>query len=329
MKDLYDRLSISPDTSEGIIRRRLQRIDDEELTQEVQEVLLHSGRREVYDRNHRFLKTIGELRARLKLNDGANWRKGKASRDFSVDSKKEGSQEQFWEDRNATRQSSTAPGKSQRGASSTGVTPMRFLKKVGQLLLTIAARRPVLILLGIVGIAVWASNGSSGVDSPEPSPDETVNVPPSQGSTPGNHTRNHEGSDTYPHDPQPLPENGTWWSNTSERRIAPLRISVSPKKHYYIKIVDAHTERRVLTLFIRSGQTAKVEVPTGTFRLRYAVGDNWYGREYKFGPEDRHFEADDTFTFEIDGQQVRGHRIELILQQGGNLSVEPIPEEEF
>jgi hypothetical protein len=329
MKDLYEWLSISPDTSKGIIRRRLQRIDDEELTQEVQEVLLHSGRREVYDRNYRLLKTIGELRARLKLNDGANWRKGKASRDFSVDSKKGGTQEQFWEDRNATRQSSTAPGKSQRAVSSTGVTPTRLLKRVGQFLLTIAARRPVLVLIGIIGIVVWASNGSSGLDSSEPSSVETVNVPPNQGADSGEETGKQATEETYPHDPVPLPENGTWWNYTSERRIAPLRISVSSEEHYFIKVVDAYTEERVLTLFIRSGQTANVEVPTGTYRLKYAVGDTWYGQEHKFGPEKRYFEAENTFTFEIVGQRVRGHRIELILQQGGNLSTKSIPQKEF
>lgn len=323
MKDLYERLNLSPDVPESMIRRRLQRIDDEELEQAVQEVLLHSGRQEVYDRNHRLLKTIGELRARLKLNGGANWRRGSAYRDFSVASKDVDSQ-------GRTNQSSTSPGKNQSGASTPGVTPIQLLKRFGQLLLTIAKQRAgLLIFLGIIGIAIWTSDGNGDVDSTESSPDETVNVSPDQGSDSGDDIGEQRGRGTYPHDPEPLPENGTWWDYTSDRKIAPLQISVSSEEHYYVKVVNAYTEERVVDLFIRSGQTARVEVPTGTYRLKYAVGETWYGREHQFGPETGYFKADDAFTFEIVGQQVRGHKIELILQQGGNLSTQSIPEGEF
>jgi hypothetical protein len=129
--------------------------------------------------------------------------------------------------------------------------------------------------------------------------------------------------------PEPLPGNGTWWKYTSEELIAPLQISVSEGHHYYVKVTESFTDEKVLTVFIRSGQTIEVEVPTGSYDLKYAIGDTWYGRQHLFGPETEYLEANDTFNFEIVGQRVRGHRIELIVQEGGNLSTAPIPESEF
>lgn len=344
MKDLYDRLNLSPDVTESMIRQRLRQIEDEELERTAREILLHSGRKEVYDRNHQLLKTIGDLRARLKLNSGANWRKGKASQDFSVASKEVDSQEQIWEARKAP----TPTWISQQWLSTVGVTPSRLLSRAGQLFLRIATRRAGLILfLGILGIVIWTSDGDGDGDSSEFSPDESVDVSPKldvptkpkpdvqldvptkEGTGSGDDVGMQGGSDTYPHDPEPLPENGTWWDYTSDRQIAPLQISVSSDEHYYVKVLDAYTEERIMALFIRSGRTASLEVPTGTYRLRYAVGETWYGQEHQFGPETKYFEAEDTFTFESEGRQVTGHEIELILQTGGNLSTQQIPKGKF
>jgi len=129
--------------------------------------------------------------------------------------------------------------------------------------------------------------------------------------------------------PEPLPSNGTWWRYTSKELIAPLRISVSEGQHYYVKLTDAFTGETVLTVFIQSGRTIEVEAPTGRYNLKYAIGDTWYGQEHLFGPKTEYMKADGTFNFEIIGNRVRGHGVELIVQQGGNLRTDPIPESEF
>lgn len=117
---------------------------------------------------------------------------------------------------------------------------------------------------------------------------------------------------------------------TSRERIAPLKI-VTPSGggNYFIKLVEADSGEPVLTAYIDSGGTLELDVPTGSYRIRYAVGDTWYGPSELFGKDTGRFEADDTFDFRIEGDRVIGHTIELIKQQGGNLDTKSLPAGEF
>lgn len=54
----------------------------------------------------------------------------------------------------------------------------------------------------------------------------------------------------------------------------------------------------VMTLFVRAGKTAQMAVPLGTFEIRYATGNVWYGRQRLFGNETRYNKADKLFKFE-------------------------------
>jgi hypothetical protein len=62
----------------------------------------------------------------------------------------------------------------------------------------------------------------------------------------------------------PLPANATVRRDTRQRTIAPFR---------------AHTQRpkSVLSVFVGAGQTAQLQVPLGSYIVRYAAGENWYG----------------------------------------------------
>jgi hypothetical protein len=235
--------------------------------------------------------------------------------------------------RGATRESKAATPTNHQSILATIASEIgEILKGLGDAFLKVVL--PALLGIGLIPVVVIMV-----AEVADDGPSENSGAQTENASSPPTVERNTRGTDTEKSDqqagqsfsgePKSLPENGTWWEYTSERQIAPLRISVSSGEHYYIKVVDAYTEARVLTLFIRSGRTAQVDVPLGTYRLKYAVGDTWYGREDRFGSETRYFEAEDTFDFEVVGNQVRGHRIELILQEGGNLTTESIPEGKF
>ena len=73
----------------------------------------------------------------------------------------------------------------------------------------------------------------------------------------------------------------------------------------------------------------KVKVPFGTYEVRYASGDTWYGYEYLFGPETSYSKADKAFTFEFDGNQISGYTITLYKVTNGNLSTKKIRPNEF
>jgi len=99
--------------------------------------------------------------------------------------------------------------------------------------------------------------------------------------------------------------------------------------NYFIKVVDWERGTPLLTVFIRSGQTVNVKVPLGSYRLKYASGTEWYGKQFLFGPNTTYSRAQDQLDFTIEGDRVRGHEITLIKQVGGNLKTVDIRQEDF
>lgn len=119
---------------------------------------------------------------------------------------------------------------------------------------------------------------------------------------------------------QPLPETG---DNTASftNGVAPLSIKTSPggHHHYFVKIVNIATGQELGSFFIRSGGILDIQVPVGTYEIKYAAGRQWYGAAYLFGPETTYSKADSTFNFSFDGYQYSGYTVELIMQRNGNL----------
>ena len=76
MKDLYKRLNIDSSASSEEIRQALAEVSDPRIREQVEKILLRRDRRVVYDRNHRVLMQISELRHRLSLYDKECWASG-------------------------------------------------------------------------------------------------------------------------------------------------------------------------------------------------------------------------------------------------------------
>jgi hypothetical protein len=53
---------------------------------------------------------------------------------------------------------------------------------------------------------------------------------------------------------------------------------------YLIKIVDKPTDAEALLIFIGPNQTFETKVALGTYKVRGASGDTWYGASNLFGP---------------------------------------------
>lgn len=82
MKDLYKRLHVPPDADDGAIRDAINRTDAESRAA-AEYILLDPTRRVVYDRHHRLLTTVGQLRSRLALGLRPFWSRAHHS-DFNV-----------------------------------------------------------------------------------------------------------------------------------------------------------------------------------------------------------------------------------------------------
>jgi TPR repeat protein len=127
-----------------------------------------------------------------------------------------------------------------------------------------------------------------------------------------------------------FPQTGTLHTFIKAKPIAPLQIRILGENlHYYIKMTDWSTDKVVQTMFIRAGSSLNVKVPLGSFRIKYAVGDNWQGEQNLFGEKTAFYKADKRFDFARHGNTISGHEIELILQPGGNLSTSLIPKSEW
>lgn len=142
---------------------------------------------------------------------------------------------------------------------------------------------------------------------------------------------------SYPRPQQPafnapalqLPLSGTIRRYTSKPGVAPLEIKTSAGSNYLVKLEDVVTGINVLDVFIRGGSTIELEVPLGTYLLKYAAGQTWYGYEHNFGPATGYSKADSNFRFYNDGYKVTGYTVTLYQVRDGNLRTSRLAPEEF
>ena len=80
MKDFYRQLNVAPYAAEQAVREALREAGPE-LRLEAEFILLEAKRRRIYDRDHRLLLTIGQLRMHMGLNYTRFWAR-KEYKDF-------------------------------------------------------------------------------------------------------------------------------------------------------------------------------------------------------------------------------------------------------
>lgn len=128
---------------------------------------------------------------------------------------------------------------------------------------------------------------------------------------------------------QPLPLSGCVQLFSGAETIAPFEIKAAEGSHYLVKLVDAYTGTTVLNVFVRGGTSVSVDVPLGTYEVRYASGETWYGYEHFFGPKTVCSKADKTFAFNVVGGQISGYTISLYKVANGNLRTSQIKTSQF
>jgi hypothetical protein len=96
-----------------------------------------------------------------------------------------------------------------------------------------------------------------------------------------------------------------------------------------VKLSDYYTGRAVLSVFVHGGSTVNLDVPIGTYKIKYASGEHWYGATHLFGPDTAYSKADSSFDFRVIGNQVSGYTLTLYKVVDGNLQTTPISPNEF
>ena len=302
MRDLYLRLGISQTASFDEIQKALQSCKDAKLRADVTAALLSEGRRKTYDQVHSTLTDIGALRAKLGLNHGENWQSAGAQ-DFQKGAWTPSSASQALNDK--LRRHEKKPEKKS------------FLRRV------IAGLSPFIIAPVVVGgFFMLISN-----DQP-PATNQRYELPTSQQQTetvksmPTPSVQSAPAPRAEPKFNKPvlaLPATGSVQRNSNQTGEAPLQIKTSAGMNYLVRLEDTNSGQNVMDVFVRGGSTVEVEVPLGTYRLKYAAGQNWYGLPHLFGPETSYSKADTPFRFYIEGQRISGYTVTLYSVRDGNL----------
>jgi hypothetical protein len=120
---------------------------------------------------------------------------------------------------------------------------------------------------------------------------------------------------------------GVIWNRTGLKGSAPFQIKTSPGADYFIKLVDYQTGADAVGIFVKGGQTLEVQIPPGTYRMRYASGQTWRGTSHLFGPGQHTSYSQSSSRFEF--TQYDGYTVELIRQTGGNMPTRSISPSQF
>lgn len=183
-----------------------------------------------------------------------------------------------------------------------------------------------LILIAVVAV-IWAVSqiglfSSDGVSAESPkqrkaTPLKPLYTPPAQSYVPPR----------IEIPKQPLPATGVYRSPGYATNTGPLTIRTRyGSGNFYAKLVDPSTGYTRMAIFIRNGEIASdMDVPAGTYELRYASGDSWYGETELFGSSTSYSKAESLFTF----GNGSGYTVELYKQVNGNLHTNSIDKDDF
>lgn len=137
----------------------------------------------------------------------------------------------------------------------------------------------------------------------------------------------------------PLPATGDIRPRRHRNAIAPFSIKTKFGANYLVKLVNVANVNDQIWIFIRGGQSYETKVPLGTYSLRLAAGDAWYGRHNLFGPDTRFFRLRNkrpagtdtlfTLTFRREGNRVIGSIINFEGSVEGNLEQEAMTRAAF
>jgi len=297
MHNLYSRLGVDPTASAEQIRQALSVCTNVSLREDAQEVLLKPARRRAYDRVHFVLEDIGYLRACLGLNHADNWH-GPEAANYTQDA--------------------IEPHSKYDSLLRRAKAVNRRIKVINSIKGFFAGLFRLVAVIAFFAGVIWVLDVSDDVSTSNTKNIPAENIPALVPSQP-----------TFNKPAQSLPRNGAIRNHTSANGVAPLEIKTSPGSHYLVKLEDVSSKQNVMDVFVHGGNTVEIEVPLGSYLIKYASGEIWYGYQYYFGPETSYNKADQIFHFRVEGRQESGYTITLYRVSDGNLSITRIDPAEF
>ncbi|MBZ8142797.1 hypothetical protein CLD22_23240 [Rubrivivax gelatinosus] len=124
---------------------------------------------------------------------------------------------------------------------------------------------------------------------------------------------------------QPFPPTGTvhWYVALPDVPMAPLTLQApAGRSHYTVRLDDWVSGAPLALIPVRAGETARLQVPLGRYRVTVAKGLAWQGVDASFGYRSRHQQSTQPLEFYRIGNQTFGHTITLETL-AGNLPMAP------
>jgi len=87
---------------------------------------------------------------------------------------------------------------------------------------------------------------------------------------------------------------------SNEKSPLPTICSINPSfrginhdTNYFIEVINWQSDKVTTTAFVRAGDMVKILIPFGAYKIRYALGNQWYGEKKLFGADK--FGSDDMY----------------------------------
>jgi hypothetical protein len=340
LNDLYRRIGLPGQTNDrAAIERAIAAAErsDAKIAQTARHVLLDHDRKVIYDRTRNVVLLVGQLRANLGQSRAPNWLASNCA-DFDAKPTSSISQlEMFY-----ARQKSASVNKKMPSTGAALVLVLLLLCASPFVVVSLFKERST-----NPPVSATAQAGPALPDRPT-STLEAIQLPLLSVETREDRARElvtkrlaHSGKTPDPSVVDKLtqkliqakadadPATGVLTRSFKAEGVAPLEIKTRGGANYYIKVVDWTTKAEMMTVFIRGGEPFETMVPVGSYEIKYAAGQSWYGPILDFGENASYARCDERFDFSRTADGFSGYTLELILQQNGNLATDPISVHEF
>ncbi len=124
---------------------------------------------------------------------------------------------------------------------------------------------------------------------------------------------------------EPPPKYAFWIMRPKYKCDSFLKINVSQEASYVVKVVDSYDGEVILMYYLPAGDSQEINIPLGTFEIRYTSGTEWFGENEMFGNKGSYAKADRLFTF----GRGSGYVLTLYRVPHGNLHTSRMKKEDF
>ena len=124
---------------------------------------------------------------------------------------------------------------------------------------------------------------------------------------------------------EPPPHDAFWIKEPIYRCNSVLKINTSTDASYVVKVVDPYDGEVMLMVYLPAGISQEIDIPSGTFEIRYTSGTKWFGYKEMFGSKGTYAKADRLFTF----SEGSGYELTLYRVPNGNLHTSNMKKEDF